>query len=328
MAMTAYSIFIHILIASNGFFTMSTVQQSGQTHAERDTILIIEANPGSGFWFPYYLMIPDSVDRTATQYILIETTNTGGNDTFSYHERNAYLQTRERSMSSQLSRDLRIPLLVPVFPRPYTDWHLYTHAFDRDAAMIKKGQMKRLDLQLIAMFQDARRQLAARKITTHEKILMNGFSASGAFANRFAMIHPGMVACVAAGGFNGMLLLPLTSLEYHTLKYPLGTKDFKKLFGHEVDTATFQRVPQFYYMGEKDTNDAVLFDDAYSKRERKIIFNVTNQNIMRRYMKCQSVYRKHVPSAQFKTYAGIGHEINQEVYTDVLRFFHSVIHPE
>ena len=32
-------------------------------------------------------------------------------------------------------RVLKVAVLMPVFPRPKTDWQIYTHALDRDALM-------------------------------------------------------------------------------------------------------------------------------------------------------------------------------------------------
>lgn len=291
-----------------------------------DTIIKINPNPESGFNFPYYLRIPKELNNIETQYLLVETNNTGFNDSLQHHDRETYLQVIHNSLGSSICGKLKIPFLVPVFPRPAKEWKIYTHAFDRDAAKINSGDMNRLDLQLIAMIENAKKVLKKYNITVKEKILMNGFSASGTFANRFTSIHPQLVAGIACGGINAIPILPISELQETELKYPLGTSDFKLLFGIKFNLGEFQKVPQFIYMGQNDKNDAVLFDDGYSESERKIIFNLLGKvMIPDRFNKCESVYIQNKVNSTFKVYHGIGHETDKQVFDDVVEFFTKII---
>jgi hypothetical protein len=289
---------------------------------ESDTIIKIDANPSLGFNYAYYLRIPKELNKDKMQYLLVETNNSGTNDTLLHHERTTFFETTKRSLGGALCNYLKVPLLMPIFPRPAKQWQIYTHAFDRDAATIKEGEMKRLDLQLIAMIEHSKTILKKNGINCEEKFLMNGFSASGTFANRFTLIHPTLVAATACGGINAIPILCVNELEKTKLKYPIGTSDFKQLFGETVNLDSYKKVPQFIYMGEKDDNDAVLFDDAYSESERKTIFKVLGKKMMPdRFRKCESVYIQNNVNSTFKIYPGIGHQTDKKVLTEVAEFF-------
>jgi predicted esterase len=256
----------------------------------------------------------------------VETNNTGGNDTLEFHEKGAYSEAKRYSLGASLCPGLKLPFLVPAFPRPQTAWKYYTHALDRDVALLKDNEMARLDLQLIAMIKDAQEQLRMLQIDSHEKILMTGFSASGTFANRFTLIHPEMVAGVACGGINAMPILPVKKIGSTKLIYPVGIYDYAPIFNDSVHLSSYKKVPQYIYMGAKDSNDAVLFDDAYSDKERKIIYRKLGK-IMQpdRWEKVQSIYTDEKVNATFKTYPRIGHETDKEVYEDVISFFKKII---
>lgn len=291
-----------------------------------DTVIKIEAHPELGFNFPYYLRIPKGVSYTSTTYLLVETNNSGNNDTFAHHEKETYKEIIKYSLGSSLCEQLKVPFLMPVFPRPATEWQLYTHAYDKDVAHIKKGPMKRLDLQLIAMCTHARGILKGYGISAAEKILMNGFSASGTFANRFTAIHPNKVAAVACGGINGIVILPIDVLNGKKLAYPIGTSDIKQTFGKTFDAAQYRAVPQFIYMGALDDNDAVVYDDAYSKAERTLVFKQLSQKMLPdRFSKCEEVYKENRANAVFKTYPNIGHRTDRLIFSEVYAFFKKIM---
>jgi len=320
------ALFVSTVLCTSCTTASVSLDSRGNKISVVDTVIRIEANSDLGFNFPYYLRIPKGVNQKEVQYLLVETNNTGVNDTLLHHEKEAYLQTIRNSLGSSICSKLKLPFLVPVFPRPAKEWKIYTHAFDRDAANINSGDMKRLDLQLIAMIENAREVLKKHGINVKEKFLLNGFSASGTFANRFTSIHPQLVAGIACGGINAIPILPVSELQKTELKYPLGTSDFELLFGFKFNLDAFQKVPQFVYMGQNDNNDAVLFDDGYSEEERIIIFNLLGKvMIPDRFKKCESVYIQNKVNSTFKVYQGIGHETDKQVFDDVIDFFTKII---
>lgn len=290
----------------------------------RDTLLLIGADTAAGFHFPYYLYIPEGT-VSGPQHLLVETNNTGPNDTLAAHVRGAAEQVTNASLGSSLSWGLKVPFLMPAFPRPRTAWPIYTHALDRDAVLLDTGAMQRLDRQLIAMIEDARPRLQALGYAVHDQVLLNGFSASGTFANRFTLLHPERVAAVACGGINSIAMLPVDSLNGAALDYPLGTHDAERLFSRPLDTAAFKRVPQLLYMGALDDNDAVDFDDAYARQEREVVHTAIGRAMADRWTQCRTVYVDQKVNASFRIYPGIGHATDRMIYKDVMMFFRAAM---
>jgi hypothetical protein len=113
-------------------------------------VIEVEPNIPKGFNFPYFLFIPDTADKGRQLHLLVETNNTEtSSNNFDFHREKA-LNLVKGSYPNRIARQLSVPLLAPVFPRPRTNWQAYTHALDRDTLEIKEGKLKRLDLQLIA----------------------------------------------------------------------------------------------------------------------------------------------------------------------------------
>jgi hypothetical protein len=165
------------------------------------------------------------------------------------HEQYAISLASESSVGNNVSTQLKIPFLVPIFPRPASYPLMYTHALDRDVMLTRIRSLKRLDLQLLQMIDDARNVLSGMGIITDSKIFMSGFSASATFTNRFSFLHPDKIKALAIGGFNGELMLPQKDINGAKLIYPIGTNDFKKLFSDTFHLDAYRQIPQYIYMG-------------------------------------------------------------------------------
>jgi hypothetical protein len=293
----------------------------GQKRAS-DTLLVIKKNASQGFYHDYLLFVPKGTAQHAKTFLLVEPNNTGIlSDSIAVHEKAAIALATVSSVGNNISTELDLPLLVPIFPRPASDSLLYTHALDRDMMLLKSGDLKRIDLQLLAMIEDARKQLEKINIKVYPKIFMNGFSASGTFTNRFSFLHPDKIQALAIGGFNGKLMLPISEIKGQALEYPLGLKDFRKRFKKPFDISTYSSIPQFIYLGKLDDNDAVQYDDAYNNKERNLINNYISDKVQERFLACQAIYRQHHINPVFKSYEKVGHWTTSEVNLDVIRFF-------
>ena len=150
---------------------------------------------------------------------------------------------------------------------------------------------------------------------------MNGFSASATFTNRFSFMHPDKIQALAIGGFNGELMLPQKEINGVKLNYPIGTNDFEKLLKQKFNFETYKTIAQFIYMGELDDNDAVQYDDAYNKKERKIINSNIGETVQKRYLQCQKVYLTANINSTFKTYVQVGHWTTANMNLEVIQFF-------
>lgn len=289
----------------------------------KDTLITIEANPEEGFLHDYLMFIPKGTPKGRATYLLVEPNNTGfTSDSMEEHLTSAIYLATKRSIGNNVSTELKIPFLVPVFPRTKKDNLIYTHALDRDVMLSRQEDIQRLDLQLLAMIEDARPRLAAMDLPVEDKVLLSGFSASGSFVNRFLFLHPGSVKAVTAGGLNGILMLPLKEMNGHALNYPLGINDLQEITGKKVDLEKYKRVPQFIFMGALDDNDAVPYDDAYDDEEREVIYATVGKQMQpTRWEKCQQIYRDEGVNAVFRTYAEVGHGSTAEVNLEVIHFF-------
>ena len=95
---------------------------------------------------------------------------------------------------------------------------------------------KRIDLQLIAMIDDARgRLLKENNQNINEKVITVGFSSSSLFAARFTFLHPDRVSVAIGGGIGGLLPVPAEKINGIDVIYPIGTYDFEKITGNKLD---------------------------------------------------------------------------------------------
>lgn len=289
----------------------------------------VEPKNSDSFNFPYYIYIPSDVVKNQKSFIVVEPNNSGFvDDNLQKHiEKAERIATKDFYIGNYVSNELNYPLLIPIFPRSRTNWEVYTHALDRDAMIQKNNSLERIDLQLIAMFNDARTRLKRKDIETNNRMLLVGFSASASFANRFTLLHPNRVFSVAAGGLNGLLMLPSDTVKGKTLDFPIGTNDFELLTGKQFQTNLFKKVPQFYFMGELDENDAIPYRDAYNPNESETIYNLIGSDEMlpKRWEFCKAFYQDVGVNAKIKTYKKIGHEQPLQVKKDLVNFFRKEI---
>jgi hypothetical protein len=304
------------------FYFGSFGQHASTNVVEKDSLFFIEKKAAKGFHNGYLLFIPKGTPLHKKIFLLVEPNNTGKiSDSIEVHKKTAMDLASVRSVGNNIATELKIPLLVPVFLRPASNPFLYTHALDRDVMLETATIYKRLDLQLVAMIADAAMVLKELNILIHPKIFMNGFSASATFTNRFSFLHPEKIQALAMGGFNGKLMIPQKELDGVALNYPIGINDFDTMFNATFNLASYQNIPQFIYMGKLDDNDAVLYDDAYSEGERKIIQTYLSANVQERYLKCEERYRANSIFPIFKSYEQVGHWTTSSINLDVVQFF-------
>lgn len=294
-------------------------------------LILVQSNNKLGFNFPYLLFLPDTLPSHKDLILIVEPNNSG----FADDDLKKHLEKAQRTASKDfyignfIARRLQYPLLVPVFPRSKSDWKTYTHALDRDVILQKNNPLERIDIQLIKMIDHARDTLLTLGYRTKQRVLLTGFSASGTFANRFSLIHPDRIFAVAAGGLNGLLMLPINEINSQDLNYPLGIKDFKDLFKEDFDSIAFKNIPQFLFMGKLDENDAIMYDDGYDQSERGIVLNNIGESIHpTRWNTCNDIYSMKDINAIVVTYDSIGHEHPLFIKEEIVSFFESVLKNE
>jgi hypothetical protein len=291
-------------------------------------LLFYDSDPSMGFHYPYFLFIPDNTTPGTPIYMMVEPNNSGfASDDLAEHIAKALrIATRDFYLGNYVARELRVPLLVPVFPRPLKEWKIYSHSLDRDVMLQQGSSLERIDLQLIAMFDHAQEKLREKGYEIQDQFLLTGFSASATFSNRFTAIHPGKVLALAAGGLNSLLYLPMDSIGDTPLPYPIGAQDFQILFNKDFQKESFMETPQFYFMGELDDNDAILYDDGYDEDEREIIFKILGRKMQPDRWKNSIMYNKiNNVALSTRIYEELGHEHPELVKADIVSFFQSVL---
>mgnify|MGYP006274114141 CR=1 FL=1 len=332
----------------NGTWYISKIEFPGSNNDDStgnyDTINEVKANIEEGFHWDYYLYIPDEI-ATAEELnyngnMLVIPNNTGSSsDNYEEHKQAAY-DVLDRHPLSEIGKEMGIPMLVPTFPRPHTlegtaeGYKYYTHALDRKTLNAhNKGveeKYHRIDKQLVAMIEHAQNKLSSQMgIDVNDKVFMTGFSAAGSFTNRFITLHPDKVQAIAAGGINALPILPMETKDGLDLTYPVGIEDLNDLVGIDFDMEAYKKIPQYLYMGSEDVNDTLPYGDAFDDREREKIKEVFNTEfvdgetdiMMNRWNKAENFYNEKNIPAQFSTYEGLNHTINDKIIDDIIKFF-------
>jgi dienelactone hydrolase len=313
-------------------FTFTAVAQENTKNlpnaAAKDEIVKIEAEPEKGFAYPYYLYIPSAMReisaRGKTRSLLVIPNNTGKiNDDLEVHE--ADVKRKIPQIGAFINGKFKVVILIPVFPRPATEHNIYTHSLDRDVMLTGKKEFSRYDLQLKAMIEHARGKLESEKIQTEKKILMQGYSASGMFVNRFVFLHPELIKAAAIGAPGGWAIAPTGEYNGKTLRFPVGTSDFKEISGRKFDVKKVRKIPIFMILGGKDTNDAVPAGDAYDKEDSDLVIDLFGKTPVERWEISKKVYAENKLNAAFKLYPNATHQLTDEMREDMISFFKNYV---
>lgn len=231
------------------------------------------AAPTNGYAADFYLYISPTAKRRAHNdqivTLLVQPNNSEVNsDDPEIHRRDAWWTGFERR---KVADELGVILLVPAFIRPGEDWQVYTHALDRDTLITERIDLRRIDLQLISMVEAARAKLAAQGIQSDEKILIQGFSAGGMFANRFTLLHPERVKAATIGSPGGWPTVPVASFQGELLPYPAGISNLELLTNVPFDAVAYNAVPQLIYMGSADDNDSLDYTDGWDTEDAQMV---------------------------------------------------------
>jgi pimeloyl-ACP methyl ester carboxylesterase/Fe-S cluster biogenesis protein NfuA len=292
----------------------------------RNPPIRVGADAASGFNWPYFLVLPEQMQTPNT--LLVEPNNTGTwSDDLQFHEdaaRNNIVHWRIPFADS-----LGCAYLVPIFPRPVNPpapepGGIYTHALDRYSLSEDYPGLERIDLQMVAMIDDALDRLDDLGYEMDRRVFMMGFSASGAFTSRFSLLHPDRIKAAAAGSPGGWPLAPLASWQGTPLKYAIGIMDLEALIGQPFELETFRTVPLYIFVGDADTNDA--FDvRGMSPSEREQIYDLLNWPedliLAHRWPLAQAMYQSVGANAQFVVYPGVTHVMTPGMWDDVKAFF-------
>ena len=254
-------------------------------------LVFVEAEPDEGFNFGYFMLLNTFGEDKNIQMIGEMNNTQTTNDNEENFERCKHHFFKNSLLCKHMSSFYKNSAIIyPTFLRPYAskeeldhEKNIYTHALTSFALHTKRKDIKRVDLQFIAMFEHSKKLLREWGYTPTEKLIMTGFSASSKFAQRFAFLHPEYVSAVIAGGMSATLCLPTTNYKGYTLNYPLGTNDYEQITGKKFDKTAFDKIPHYVMMGDQDQNDPVPYSDCFTDEEREIIINVFHKDMQQRW---------------------------------------------
>lgn len=142
--------------------------------------LIVDSNSTNGFNFGYAVFIPNEIDSNTT--LIVEGANTGKSfDNIEMANKDILSFATTVCLPIYfIASNMKMPILIPLFPRVrLNNKALYTHMLSSEVLKIENGSFKRIDNQLISMFNDVRERFRQSNIILNDKFVINGFSASG-----------------------------------------------------------------------------------------------------------------------------------------------------
>lgn len=265
------------------YFTVEGDKETFYEGLSNVTISKIPADPSKGFHWPYYLSVPNSLRAPAA--LFVEPNNSGSPAMdFIFHDVKAAELLYSRTAIVNANWNLQVPILVPVFPRSYSD---YIQALNLQLPdNCNCPELERPDLQLIAMIEDAQERLRFMGYTIDSKVFMNGFSASCGFTGGFTILHPEFIKAATCGGG-----LPD---EYDTQRISV----LETITGEQIDLDTYFKVPIYLYVGDQDGN----YDEDLWQTARQF-------------------YESAGANVQLVLYPGVGHTMTAQMWSDIRSFF-------
>ena len=197
----------------------------------------------------YIMAIPENMKNNAEMFV--ETYNSGGCQRESYAEniQDAMAENGNAIEKTLMDAITEFPVVLPIVPdiKGLPDFQQLSLESVRDFKIHEK---------VLQCFEDAKIRIEEiTKKTVQEKIFIHGYSASGVFAQRFALIYPEVISRCLIGGAAGTIPVPTLRIEY-----PTGIKDYEALFGKKFDIEEYKKIKFGYYVGEKEEQDAGVWD--------------------------------------------------------------------
>ena len=182
---------------------------------------------------PFILITPSTLENGQT--LVIESNNLEKNNIQSLLKQALYAGIDLNDILKGSS-----PILIPILPSKLPNAPYYQQL---SAECFQNGE--RPDLNVVESINKAKEIMKNQyNIQLNDKIFLNGYSSSGCFAQRFSLIHPELIDTACIGGASGSIPIPNKDLDY-----PLGIKNYEKLFGKRFDIEEYKKITFDYYVG-------------------------------------------------------------------------------
>ena len=200
-------------------------------------VQIVYPKTTDNYNIPYILVIPKHIKEDCM--LAVEVNNFENEDENNLRN-NALITARD--LTAKL-KDNYNPVLIPIIPSvnggiPYYQ-QLSKECFD----IPTDSSLYRIDLQVLNIIQDAKERIS-KYTNISEKVFLNGYSASGVFAQRFVLLHPEIVDTLCVGG--------ATSIDrvYRRFVQDGNLLKYKKYHPHETEEQVYKNAPRCVWEDE------------------------------------------------------------------------------
>lgn len=268
-----------------------------QKKEEAYTVLV-PAMPDEEFNFPYMIRIPAKDSKkyyTKKNYLVFDMINNGwGKSLEECVEDVEETLSEKRQASIRRADELGYPVIMPIVPRigvrleseKFGKGSTYEHALNRMTLLIKElttndknfkhnrsafvnydidyEKYYDLDKQVISMIDHSLNYLNDNEFNLENRIILDGYSASGTFTDRLSMLYPEKIKIVVSGATIDDKMMPMESHKGEELNFPLGIADYEEITGNEFDIEKHNSVARLIYMGKDDTNNTAVYSDCFT----------------------------------------------------------------
>lgn len=191
----------------------------------------------------YLLAMPEDFNENCN--IVVESYNSGGKQKSNYEENILSALNDGNAIENTLMEAVEdAPIVLPITPD-------LIEAPDYQQLSIEAIKEGNIDSKFLKCIEDAKQkilELSGKKVS--DKIFLNGYSASGVFAQRFALIHPEIIERCLIGGAAGTIPIPLDEIDY-----PIGIKNYEELFGKKFNIEAYKKIKFGYYVAENEERE-------------------------------------------------------------------------
>lgn len=205
-------------------------------------IIYINTITENNSMFPYILVYPKALKENSE--LVVDTLNTrSGHNT---EDRFDVLLRGLDEVGLVIKCKINVPMAYVFVPRREFSTEPYYQQLSRECFVSDNIKYNRCDLLVKASIINAQNKIqniSGKNIS--DKIVLEGYSTSGVFAQRFALLHPEMISKAIIGGAIGSIPIPTQDFNY-----PIGIKDFKQIFGEDFNEEAYKNIQFAYYAGE------------------------------------------------------------------------------
>lgn len=193
---------------------------------------------------PSILIVP--LIQNLNNQIVIESNNLESENLQEIIEQGIQTGIKLVKLTSVLPGPIVIPLIPSKVNYPYLQ-QLSRECFD----LSSEDKYYRIDEQLVRIIDKAKTYIMQEKgLVLKDKIFLNGYSSSGVFAQRFALLHPDIVETACIGGAVGSIPIPTEKFDY-----PIGIANYEILTGRNFDLENYTKIKFRYFVGEFETKE-------------------------------------------------------------------------